>query len=138
MIADARDPFRMPFPGLFLSLAVAACPAFGADPEPAPPVQEGKGHHFACTDYTQGKVFIVSPAGETEWEYPARHCNDLWVLPNGNTVMSNWLGHGNLGKAPHLIEVTPDKKVVWTFFDHKTMKTISSIYLLDVPGEAAH
>ena len=56
-------------------------------------------------------------------------------LPNGNTVMSNWLGHGQFGKAPHLIEVTPDKKVVWTFSDHKTMRTISSIVLLDIPGD---
>ena len=46
-------------------------------------------------------------------------------LPNGNTVMSNWLGHGQFGKAPHLIEVTRDKRVVWTFADHAAMKTIS-------------
>jgi hypothetical protein len=59
----------------------------------------------------------------------------LQRLPNGNTVMSNWLGHGKLGTAPHLIEVTPDKKVVWSFADHKTMKTISSVQLLDVPGD---
>ena len=53
-----------------------------------------------------------------------------------HTVMSNWLGHGQFGKSPHLIEVTPDKKVVWTFSDHKTMRTISSIQLLDLPGDA--
>ena len=40
------------------------------------------------------------------------------------------------GKGPHGIEVTHDKKVVWTFADHKTMKTISSIQLLDIPGDA--
>ncbi len=60
----------------------------------------------------------------------------LQRLPNGNTVMSNWLGHGNFGKAPQLIEVTPDKKVVWTFAGHRTIKTISSVQLLDVPGDA--
>jgi hypothetical protein len=60
----------------------------------------------------------------------------LQRLPNGNTVMSNWLGHGKFGTAPHLIEVTRDKKVVWTFADHQTMKTISSVQLLDVPGDA--
>jgi hypothetical protein len=42
---------------------------------------------------------------------------------------------GGESKAPHLIEVTPDKKVVWTFQDHKTMKTISSVQILDVPGD---
>jgi hypothetical protein len=56
-------------------------------------------------------------------------------LPNGNTVLSNWLGHGQFRKAPHLIEVTPDKKVVWTFADHDTMRTISSVQLIDVPGD---
>ena len=57
-------------------------------------------------------------------------------LPNGNTVVSNWLGHGKFGTAPHIIEITPDKKVVWSFADHKTMKTVSSVLLLDVPGDA--
>jgi hypothetical protein len=60
----------------------------------------------------------------------------LQRLPNGNTVMSNWLGHGQLGKGPHLIEVTPEKKVVWTFSEHKSMKSVSSVQLLDVPGDA--
>jgi hypothetical protein len=59
----------------------------------------------------------------------------LQRLPNGNTVMTNWLGHNNYGKAPHIIEVTPDKKVVWTFSDHENMKTISSIQLMDVAGD---
>jgi len=56
-------------------------------------------------------------------------------LPNGNTIISNWLGHGQFGKAPHLIELTREKKVVWTFADHQTMKTISSIQLLDEPSD---
>jgi len=296
---------------IVLGLALAAAlPALGQD-EPGP-IQTGKGHRFVCTDYSQGKVFIVTPEGKAEWDYPASSCNDLWVLPggnllfntghgvkevtpekklvfnyqskseiyacqrlangntfigecnagrllevapdggivkeirllpegkdgghvymrnarrlanghylvthygeqvvreydaegkvtreipavggphsvarlpngntmvscgdrkggsrvfevdkdgkvvwevkdgdlpgisfkfmtgfqrlpNGNTVISNWLGHGQFGKAPHLIEVTPDKKVVWTFADHKTMRTISSIVLLDVAGDA--
>jgi hypothetical protein len=50
--------------------------------------------------------------------------------------MSNWLGHGKFGTAPHLMEVAPDKKIVWTFADHQTMKTISSVPGLDVPGDA--
>jgi hypothetical protein len=50
--------------------------------------------------------------------------------------MCNWLRHGQFGKAPHLIEVTRDKRVVWTFTDHETMKTISSVQILDVAGDA--
>jgi hypothetical protein len=64
-------------------------------------------------------------------------------LPNGNTVTCNWLGHGQLGKASHLIEVTPDKRVVGSFADPQTMKTLSSVRLLEVKsdvtrGEIAH
>ena len=291
-----------------LGIAASGLPtAHAADATPPPPPRPG--HRFACTDYTQGKVFIVSPDGKVEWEYDAPSCNDLWVLPNGNllfntghgvrevtrdkrvvfdyqssseiyacqrlpdgntfigecnagrllhvdpsarivkeirllpagqdgghaymrnarwlanghylvchygdhvvreydpagqtvrdiparggphsairlpnghtliacgdgpggsrvfevnaagtpvwevardelpgislkfmaglhrlsnghTVMSNWLGHGQLGKAPHLIEVTPAKEVVWTFADHQTMRTVSSVQVLDEP-----
>ena len=34
----------------------------------------------------QGKVFIVTAEGKVEWEYDAKNCNDLWVLPNGNLL----------------------------------------------------
>ena len=89
-------------------------------------------------------VFEVDPQGKTVWqvahdELPGislKLMTGLQRLPNGNTVMSNWLGHGQFGQAPHLIEVTPDKEVVWTFQDHQTMKTIASVQVLDVPGDA--
>jgi hypothetical protein len=62
----------------------------------------------------------------------------LQRLPNGNTVMCNWLGHDNFGKAPHIIEVTRDKRVVWTFSDHHVMRTVSSVQLLGVAGPVLH
>ena len=91
----------------------------------------------------QAKVFEVDKTGKIVWQVASDDLPDISLkfmtglqrLPNGNTVMTNWLGHGEFGKAPHVIEVTPDKKVVWTFADHKTMKTISSIQLLDTPGD---
>ena len=90
------------------------------------------------------RVVEVDPAGKIVWEVrngdlpgiKLAFMTGIQRLPNGNTVMSNWQGHGKFGSAPQVIEVTPDKKVVWTFADHKTMKTISSIQLLDVPGSA--
>lgn len=99
---------------------------------------------IACGDRPGGsRVFEVDAEGKTVWqvqgdELPGislKFMTGLQRLPNGNTVMSNWLGHGQFGKAPHVIEITPDKKVVWTFADHQTMKTISSLQLLDVPGD---
>jgi hypothetical protein len=100
---------------------------------------------IACGDMSGAQhVIEVDKEGQTVWEVKAdelpgislKFMTGLQRLPNGNTVMSNWLGHGQLGKAPHLIEVTRDKRVVWTFSDHQTMKTVSSIQLLDVPGDA--
>jgi hypothetical protein len=90
------------------------------------------------------KVFEADASGKTVWE--VRHdrlpgislklMTGLERLPNGNTVMCNWLGHGQFGKAPHVIEVTPDKKVVWTYADHRAMRAVASAQLLDVPGDA--
>ena len=99
---------------------------------------------ISCGDGAGGsRVFEVDQAGQTVWQVQGEGLPGISLkfmagfqrLPNGNTVMANWLGHGQFGKAPHLIEVTPDKQVVWTFFDHKTMKTISSLQLLDLPGD---
>jgi len=101
---------------------------------------------IACGDMRQqANVTEVDETGKIVWQVASnelpgiglKFMTGLQRLPNGNTVMTNWLGHGHLGKAPHVIEVTPDKKVVWTFADHKTMKTISSIQILDIPGDAA-
>ncbi|MCX7007603.1 MAG: aryl-sulfate sulfotransferase [Kiritimatiellaeota bacterium] len=66
---------------------------------------------------------------------PLKFVAGLHRLANGNTVLCNWLGHGNLGKAPHLFEVTPDKKVVWSYANHKDMKTIASVIMLDKPAD---
>lgn len=102
---------------------------------------------IACGDRRKNaRVFEVDRAGKTVWQVGTEELPGIQLafmaglqrLPNGNTVMSNWLGHGRFGTGPHLIEVTPDKRVVWTFADHKTMRTVSSVQLLDVPGEICH
>jgi len=89
-------------------------------------------------------VLEVSPAGQVVWQVSGDELPGIALkfmagierLPNGNTLMCNWLGHNAFGQAPHLIEVTPAKKVVWTFADHQAMRTISSVQLLDIPGDA--
>jgi len=63
-------------------------------------------HSFVCTDYTQGKVFIISEKGKEEWEYPAENCNDIWMLPSGNLLF-------NTGKG--VKEVTRQKKVIFSY-----------------------
>lgn len=125
--------------------AVTSIPAPGG---PHSAVRLANGHTLiACGDMKSEagpRVFEVDAAGKTVWELKngdlpgirLAFMTGLQRLPNGNTVVSNWLGHGKLGTAPHLFEVTPDKKVVWSFADHQTMKTISSVYLLDKSGNA--
>ncbi len=109
-------------------------------------VRTPEGHTIiSCGDmHKEAMIFEVDRDGKTVWKIthdelpgiPLKFMSGFHRLPNGNTVMTNWVGHGEFGKAPHLIEVTPDKKVVWTFQDHKTMKTLSSVQVLDVPGDA--
>jgi hypothetical protein len=90
------------------------------------------------------KVVEYDKDGKLVWEVsnkdlpdaPLKFIAGIQRLPNGNTMLCNWLGHGQLGKAPHLLEVTPDKKVVWTYANHKDMKTISTIQVLEVGGDA--
>lgn len=71
---------------------------------------------------------------------PLRLLTGFHRLPNGNTLITNWLGHGQFGKAPHLMEITPDKRVVWSYANHTDMRTIAAVQVLDaesqvLPGE---
>jgi hypothetical protein len=100
---------------------------------------------ISCGDFPGGsRVFEADTTGRVVWQVTQKElpgvqlafCAGLQRLPNGNTVISNWLGHGQFGKGPHLIEVTPDKKIVWTFADHQHMKTIAAVSRLDVRGDA--
>lgn len=95
----------------------------------------------ACSDHNgEPKVVEFDKKGRIVWQVlkndlPAielKFMTGLQRLPNGNTVMTNWLGHNQFGKAPHAIEVTPDKKVVWTYHDSSFIQTMSSIQLIDV------
>jgi hypothetical protein len=100
---------------------------------------------ISCGDAKGGaRIFEVDPQGKTIWQAQGDELPGVSLkfvagfqrLPNGNTVLANWLGHGQFGKAPQMIEVTPAKQVVWTFADTNTLKTVSSVQLLDVPGDA--
>jgi hypothetical protein len=66
---------------------------------------------------------------------PLRLTAGLQRLPNGNTVICNYLGHGHLGEQAQVLEVTPDKKIVWEFRDEKQFKSINQLQLLDVKGD---
>ncbi|MEK0445347.1 MAG: hypothetical protein RLZZ399_668 [Verrucomicrobiota bacterium] len=85
------------------------------------------------------QVLEIAPDGKTVWqlkendlpENPIRWAIGPQRLPNGNTVFCNWLGHGHIGKNPHIYEVTPENKLVWSFADHAHFKAISQVQILD-------
>lgn len=92
-----------------------------------------------------GYVREVNSRGETVWEIkrdelpgmPLHNVQEVNRLANGNTVICNWSGHVKQEEWPRVvqvIEVTPDKKVVWALRDWKTLGPASSIQLLDEPG----
>jgi len=84
-------------------------------------------------------VYEFNKAGKIVWEVsnadlkdkPFKFLGGMQRLKNGNTIVCNWLGHNQFGTAPHILEITKDKKVVWTYANFKDMKTISTFMDLE-------
>lgn len=97
-----------------------------------------------CGDAHQ--VVEIDPSGKVVWSVgendlpgnPLRLMAGIQRLPNGNTLLCNYLGHGHIGKNAQVYEVTPDKKLVWSFADHARFKTINQIQILDTPTDVIH
>jgi hypothetical protein len=86
------------------------------------------------------RVIEVNPKKEIVWQVDQKELpgvtlawvTTLHVLPNGNVV----IGNCHAGEAnPQLIEVSREKKVVWTFKDFKNFgNNLASAVVLDVDG----
>jgi len=92
-----------------------------------------------------GYVREVNAKGETVWEVnkddlpgiPLHTVQEVSRLANGNTLINNWVGNVPTEEWPtivQLIEVTPEKKVVWGLRDWSVLGPASSTELLDEPG----
>ena len=86
------------------------------------------------------RVLEVTPDKTVVWSVDQKELPGItlaWVtslhaLPNGNVVIGNC--HAGPDQ-PQLVEVTREKKVVWTFKDHKTFgDNLAMAQILDVPG----
>lgn len=83
-------------------------------------------------------VLEVDPQGKTIWsvsndDLPGKPINDACGgqrLPNGNTVITSHHAKANQIK---LLEITPEKKVVWTYTD-KRASGIHHFQILDTNG----
>ena len=92
-----------------------------------------------------GYVREVDPTGKTVWEitksdlpdYPLYTVQEASRLRNGNTLINNWTANLPQERWPttiQLLEVTPDKRVVWALSDWQDLGPASSTQLLDEPG----
>lgn len=82
------------------------------------------------------KLLVVWELTENEVPgNPLRCVTGFQRLPNGNTIVCNFLGDDYLGKQPQVFEITRDKKVVWELSDHVQFRSINQIQLADVPGD---
>jgi len=50
------------------------------------------------------------------------------ALPNGNILVSNWLGHGKAGDGIPVFEVSREKKIIFYYTDHVRTHSISNVY----------
>ncbi|MCX7048554.1 MAG: hypothetical protein NTX50_24095 [Candidatus Sumerlaeota bacterium] len=82
----------------------------------------------------------VNPKGETVWEFKLSDlppeivfvdCQSCVRLANGNTIFCS---RGNRGKGCQLVEITPDKKVVWALYDWKNLGPATAVQILEDPG----
>jgi hypothetical protein len=92
-----------------------------------------------------GYVREVNRKGEIVWDLekddlpgiPLQTVQEVTRLANGNTLINNWAGSRPKSEWPtvvQLIEVTPDKKIVWALRDWDTLGPASSTQLLDQKG----
>lgn len=101
-----------------------------------------KNGNTLITDEADNLTREVNPKGETVWEFntkkdlPAEYQftsapQTATRLANGDTIFTS---RGEHGKGPQLIEVTPDKRVVWVLQDWKDFNGITAVQVLDDPG----
>ena len=82
----------------------------------------------------------VNPRKETVWElrssdlpaaYRYLNAQSATRLVNGNTIICS---RGGDVKGPQLVEVTPDKRVVWVLWDWADFGPATAVQILDEPG----
>jgi hypothetical protein len=83
----------------------------------------------------------VDPQGKTVWEFNLtkdvppginfRKTQSCTRLANGNTIICS---RGGTAKGGQLIEVTPDKKVVWVLQDWANLGPATAVQILNDPG----
>jgi len=100
-----------------------------------------KNGNTLITDEHDNLTREVNPKGGTVWEFKNADLPEEYRfvqapqtcarLANGNTIFCS---RGGGGKGPQLVEVTPDKKVVWVLQDWHDLGDATAVQILDDPG----
>jgi hypothetical protein len=119
-----------------------------AVPVPWSAVRLKSGNTLVSSGSTQ-VVREFNPKGEVVWQFSQKDVPDIRLfslqeadrLANGNTVISNWCPSAvkdpkNWKTTVQVLEITPDKKVVWALRSWETpdLGPATCIQLLDQPG----
>jgi len=92
------------------------------------------------TDEHDNLTLEVNPQGATVWQFNLAELPPEIVFPgsqscvrlaNGNTILCS---RGDGGKGCQLVEITPDKKLVWALKDWKNLGPATAVQILDEPG----
>ena len=96
--------------------------------------------HYRTSGGDECRIAEITETGEVVWSVGGKDahpglgldfCSGWDLLPNGNFVMANWLGHGRHGTGVHLAEFTPDNRCVWTWTDHRLARQITNVKVLN-------
>jgi hypothetical protein len=100
-----------------------------------------KNGNTLISDERDGHALEINSKGETVWTFDLKAdlppelefagSQTCVRLANGNTIFCS---RARPGKGPQLVEVTPDKKVVWVLEDWKNLGPATAIQILNDPG----
>ncbi len=103
-----------------------------------------KNGNTLITDESDIETREVNSKGETVWSikptdlpeaYRYGNSQSATRLENGNTIICS---RGGTNHGPQLVEVTPDKKVVWVLQDWQHLGPATAVQILDEPGIPEH
>jgi hypothetical protein len=54
------------------------------------------------------------------------------VVPgNGNILIANWLGDGNIGKGPHAVEFDTNNNLIWSWKNFTAAQTVTNVLVIE-------